>query len=341
MAVTHADIAKLSRVSRPTVSQVLRSPSNPRFPEATRQRVLEAAAQLEYVPNRLASGMREGRTYTLGLIMPYNVPELMDTAEQVATGLGYTLQIQFTYQPDVAAEERALQAVLERRVDGIIWQPTGLVESYDKLLPQIRNSGVALVLLERSLPGLEQADLVYSDTEAGSRQAVHHFQEQGYSHIVYVVRSLTYPLRQQRLAEFQALAPEATYLELKPSDDARARIADCLRATSSPVALYCDSDFDSLAAVRAAEDIGRVVPAEVGVLGLSDMLVGGSMRFGEISTPTISSVRRHHHRIGRRCAELLHEQLEGDHRGSEASREHCAIQPTLIQRVSTSRNDLG
>jgi DNA-binding LacI/PurR family transcriptional regulator len=281
--------------------------------------------------------MRDGRTQTLGLVVSSNVPELMDTAEQVADKLGYALLIQFTYLPDVEAEQRALQVALERRVDGLIWQPTGHAEEYGQVIRQLRGSSAKLVMLQRSLPELSHCDLVYSDTASAARQVVAHLHEQGYQRLVYVTRSLDQSMRQQRLADFQAAAPEGHYIELHPSQQQRSDLSASLKQFTPPVAFYCDSDFDTVDVMAAAQSLGWRVPEDVGVVGLNDMLLGSRMRFGEITTPTVSAVRRHHDHIARRCVELLYRQLHQTNSGESAASEICAVQPTLTPRASTNR----
>ena len=62
--VTHVDIAKHCNVSKSAVSKVLQNPEHAEFPPETRQRILDAAEELHYVPNSLATGLRTGKTAT-------------------------------------------------------------------------------------------------------------------------------------------------------------------------------------------------------------------------------------------------------------------------------------
>ena len=83
---TQVDVARLAGVSRATVSYVLNSQTDGRVPisEETRQRVLEAVAELDYVPDAHARALRSGSTKTIGLIIPdIHNPHFWEVADAV------------------------------------------------------------------------------------------------------------------------------------------------------------------------------------------------------------------------------------------------------------------
>ena len=92
---TQADVAKLAGVSRATVSYVVNNQTSDRVPisEETRKRVLEAVAELSYVPDARAQALRSGSTKTIGLIIPdIHNPyfwEIADGVEKEAYAAGY------------------------------------------------------------------------------------------------------------------------------------------------------------------------------------------------------------------------------------------------------------
>ena len=94
---TQADVAKLAGVSRATVSYVVNNNTSDRVPisEKTRQRVLTAVAELDYVPDARAQALRSGNTKTIGLIIPdIHNPffwEIADGVEQEADAVGYRI----------------------------------------------------------------------------------------------------------------------------------------------------------------------------------------------------------------------------------------------------------
>ncbi|PFG34920.1 LacI family DNA-binding transcriptional regulator [Sanguibacter antarcticus] len=71
MAVTSADVAHASGVSRTTVSYVLNDRSGTTISDATRRRVLEAAEQLGYAPSAAARTLRRGRSDLVLVVLPH------------------------------------------------------------------------------------------------------------------------------------------------------------------------------------------------------------------------------------------------------------------------------
>lgn len=330
MSVTHSDIARLSGVSRAAVSQVLKNPDHPRFSAATRRLILDSARQLNHIPNRLASGLREGRTKTIGLVMPFNVPELLDTAQQIANAADHSFVPQFTFKPDPAAERRAILSLLEHRVDGFIWQPSAEADAYGDLLEMIRNSGTHLMYLERRLSELP-GDLVYSDTRLGTRLALDHFRQQGFDRVVYLTSDTRYRLRQQRLEEYLAINGGGPYIELVRPDEELLFMADELFVGGGRLGLYCDSDLTGLRVMHLAQDRGLKLPQQVGLIGLGELRIAG-MYVGDMIRPGMTTVRRHHDQIARLSTDHLLKRCEGTLVGEPIS---LSVAPSLVVRSST------
>lgn len=120
MPVTIKDIAASLELDHSTVGYALSGKGT--IKEETRERVLKAAEQMGYVPNRLARQMRVGQSRILGVIMPnvvmgYN--ELIQFMFRYAFQRGYELQIALT-EFDEELERRAVQGLLESQVAGLV-----------------------------------------------------------------------------------------------------------------------------------------------------------------------------------------------------------------------------
>ena len=68
--VTSHDVAARAGVSQATVSLVFSGAEATRVGAATRVRVLEAARALGYEPNAVARALAQGRTSTVGIVIP-------------------------------------------------------------------------------------------------------------------------------------------------------------------------------------------------------------------------------------------------------------------------------
>src|SRR4051794_24367768 len=177
------DVAAHAGVSVATVSRVLNS--NPSVTQLTRDRVYAAMAALNYRPNAVARSLRTEATKTLGLIIgdilnPF-FTELARAVEDEAREAGYTVVIG-------NADERANQqdhyvrTLLEQRVDGLIICPTAEVTP---LVEEVSRSGLPLVFLDRTLPGIDVPSVRADGTQA-IMELIAHLRTLGHRRIAFI-----------------------------------------------------------------------------------------------------------------------------------------------------------
>ena len=331
--ITLEMIAKLSNVSRGAVSLVLRDPTHPRFSKGTRERILKVARDLDYVPNRIASGLRRGMSRIIGLVVPWNTPELLDTAELEAKRLGFGMMIQFTQNLDTVAERRALNDALESRVDGLIWLPSDPSSDYKSLVQKIRSTNTHVVLLESPVRSIAEADLVEIDYGDTMRTVLSGFLATGYQKIVYVTRGLSHPLRHLRAVMFNEFAREnGVDSELLAFD--RSSGLEPLRrcCQGQKTAFFCDSDWFAVDVAEMARSNKILIPSDIGIVALGDMLVGGSYRVCELSTPSFSAIRRPSGDMAALAVRLLTERIAGERSGQG---EIVRLPTVFVQRESS------
>lgn len=148
--VSLADVAKLADCTAASVSMVLND--SPLPSARMRERVRKAAAQLGYVPNRMAQSLKRGRTFTLGVVMPYcadsYVSALLDALSLEAAEFGFQLEIHF-HGWSVKEEDRALKTLGEARAEGIFL--SGSRSDYAKVatLESLRKQRIPVVGMMR------------------------------------------------------------------------------------------------------------------------------------------------------------------------------------------------
>jgi LacI family gluconate utilization system Gnt-I transcriptional repressor len=210
-AVTLTDVAREARVGESTASRVLRNQGS--FSEKTRQDVLQAAARLGYVPNRIAGTLASTGSKLIGILIPSltNIvfPDLLRGANAVLDAGGFQSVIGVTdYSP--AREETLIESLLS-------WRPHGLliagVEHTDRARAMLRGAGIRVAeLLDVDLdPGATPIDIVvgYSNRAAG-RASARHLIERGYRRIGYVGHDPSFDLRaKKRFEGFSAALAEA------------------------------------------------------------------------------------------------------------------------------------
>src|SRR5579864_4651839 len=159
---TMKDVAAEAGVSRATVSLVVRD--SPQIPEDTKARVRDAMERLGYVYDHRAAVMRAERTMTMGLVAtdvrnPY-FAELTMALETKLQEAGFALLLGYSLD-DRAREDRLLEVMVQRHVDGVFLIPSKDTVSAD-LQRWLWTSATPHVLIARRIKG-HDADYVGAD----------------------------------------------------------------------------------------------------------------------------------------------------------------------------------
>ena len=341
MAVTIADIAEKCSVSRGAVSQVLRNPNHPRFAAKTRRRIVEAAEELNYIPNTIARQLRHGKTMTLSFVMATNIVELMDEVGRAARKHGYGIAIQFTSSPEEGMEAKAINRAISSQVDGILWNPAFQSSCYLQVIEQLKSSGLPIVVVGSAIEGLTEADFVGFDCTLACKQVIEHFVDRGYNTVVHLTGNDVTPVRKNFIDEFQSKAANygvrAEVLILEKDEQVNEVLRDYLSAVGKPAGFYCENDWSSIELMRAAQSAGLAIPDEIGIVAMGDVLFGGCYRLGELVTPCLTAIRRPYRQMAFKAVELLVERIEEKYNG--AGRD-IILPMELIQRESTCRESI-
>ncbi|MDR0899798.1 MAG: LacI family transcriptional regulator, partial [Lactobacillaceae bacterium] len=117
------DVAREAGVSLATVSRVINNTNSVK--EATRLKVQDVIKKLDYHPNSLAKGLATSKSTTIGLIMPnltdLFTAELAQGVDAVAKMYSYSVVASITANNENLGKNDALQSLLEKQVDGIIY----------------------------------------------------------------------------------------------------------------------------------------------------------------------------------------------------------------------------
>ena len=184
------DVARRAGVSPATASRVLSGGDYP-VRAATRERVLEAAAELNFRPNRLARALVTARTSTIGAIVhdisdPY-FGGIVRGLEDEARLHGYQLFV-CSSDRDAERELEYVKALLSYSVDGLVFVGGGIKEKtyrreLRKTLDQFHTSGGAVVVLA---PHLYKCPSVVPDNEGGAALLTRHLLDLGHTRIGFV-----------------------------------------------------------------------------------------------------------------------------------------------------------
>jgi DNA-binding LacI/PurR family transcriptional regulator len=305
------EVAIRAGVSIKTVSNVVNGYAH--VSPATRARVEEAVAALDYRPNLSARSLRGGRSGIIALAVPeLAVPYFAELSQSVvrAAGLrGFTVLVDQTEGlPD--RERLVLEGIRPHLIDGVIFSPLALGQ--DELAR--RQDRTPMVLLgERVEAG--SMDHVAIDNVAAAREAVLHLAALGRTRIAALgaIRSAKGENARLRLAGYRegleaAGLPFRSELVAEVRDfhrhDGAAGMARLMALEPPPDAVFAFSDLLALGALRACYDRDLRVPEDIAVVGFDDI------EDGRYSAPSLTTVSPDKEHIARLAMDLLGTRLE-------------------------------
>lgn len=283
---TSADVGKAAGVSRSTVSLVLNDVAGQSIPEATRERVRAAAAQLGYVPNRQAAALRRGRTDTVLIPSPPGrlgtlVAAWIDEVEAALESRGYTVLL-YGDRNDRGA--RAIRRWIEMRP--LVVLTLGGRDLGDDMIAALHRGGIRTVIMTDDRPRLG-AHVFHVDHAAIGDVALSHLGARGRRRIGLIAPrdDMLVPIADRRWAH-AADDPdidriETVYADLEERDAARiARAVSDHRLDG--IAAFND-DFAMLA-LAGLTDAGIRVPDDVAIVGADNQPQSA------LSRPAITSI---------------------------------------------------
>lgn len=338
---TQVDVARLAGVSRTTVSFVINNQTGGRVPisEETRQRVLDAIAKLEYVPDARAQALRSGNTQTIGLIIPdiHNPHfwEVADGVEQEAYAAGYHILLS-SIPPENDQAEDIFKNLSHRRIDGLIMIPSFIYQSKEaqKTLAQLLKRRVPIVGIMADHGDKDyNFDRVISDYQDTTTEAMQHLLSLQHQRIGLIYGIAIPELGEDRLIAYQE-SLRAGGLTVDPDlivqcgptiEDSYQATRQLLTLPSPPTALLAINDFLAIGALRAVKDLGMDVPRDISLFGYDNVPLAKYL------VPRLSTASKDGEKMGRKAVQLLLARLQDPDR----PRQEIRLPARLILREST------
>ncbi|MBM7789406.1 LacI family DNA-binding transcriptional regulator [Tenggerimyces flavus] len=288
---TSRDVAALAGVSVATVSYVLTGRAT-KVGAETRQRVLEAARQLDYAPNQSARSLRRRKTERICLVVgSIGVPaydqlarELHDKADEEGHGV-LTIVVN-----NAQRAAQTIELLHQRIADGAVIASSVPFLDGDALRALAR-SGLPLVVMSNELEP-EGFDVVRAPERPACTEAVDHLFAIGRKRVAYVGhhREVSGDSgNHERLAAYEDSIQRhgAKRIVVDGADDrvvAYRAVENLLRQKDKPDAIFAASDRAAISAIWAARDAGLAVPTDLAVVGV------GNLEDGLITKPPLSTV---------------------------------------------------
>jgi DNA-binding LacI/PurR family transcriptional regulator len=268
------DVARLAGVSQKTVSRVFND--EPYVGQGVRQRVLEAARQLEYRPNLAARALHSGRTHRIGVASLgsafFGPSTLLVALDRAARETGYALSIVNTLEDEQGSLGDALQSLLAQGVDAIV-----LSEPIDEGGPPLVVDVPVLTLGQAPSVSAPKV-LTVGGIEGGdpAEEAVTHLLSLGHSTVHHVAGPLRWWAARERLEGWQRVLNEhdrtvPSYIEGDWTAASGYRAGQDLARDREVTAVFVANDDMAIGVLRALHEAGRRVPRDIGLVGFDDI----------------------------------------------------------------------
>ena len=271
--VSIKDIAERAGVSISLVSFVLNGKSREhRVGEEIAERITRIAEEMRYVPNMVAKGLRSGRTYTIGFIIPdLEAPyfaKLSGIIEREASVRGYSILMGSTGESDTRASG-VIELLRSRGVDGIIAAPNQ--GSRDEI-ERVASEGMPVIMVDRHYSGSDIATVTLDNRKA-AYDATCGLIERGYRNI----KAVTYRSGLEHIGDrvegyLAAIAENGLIPEVFNADYYNRRegierwIASVMSGPDKPDALLFMADILCVDGIIELTKAGYAIPEDVAVI---------------------------------------------------------------------------
>lgn len=312
------EVARLAGVSIATASRVIGATDYP-VSSGTRQRVLDAALELDYVPNALARGLLKSQIAVVGVIVhditdPYFSEVVRGVEDAAAPGEYLVITCSSDRNPE--RENAYVRLLRSMRAAAVIFAGSGMDDPERNVelarhLAEIRANGAAVVHLSPHAFGAPEVGV---DNAAGIAAMVAALAGLGHRQIAFLAGPTTLYVARERLAGYRRgldevglVADESIILHTTFDREGGARGVDALLASGIPfTAICCANDLLALGVLERLAELGIRVSEGMSVAGFDDISVAG------MTAPPLSTVRLPLRELGRRGFEYAVRQLAGE-----------------------------
>jgi LacI family transcriptional regulator len=269
------DIARIAEVSVATVSYVLNKKEGSRISEATKNKILEVAKSINYIPNKIAKSLKMSKSKLIGLIVAdisndfYS--NIARSIEDEAMKLGYTLLIG-SCDENPEKFRKLTELFSEQQVDGMIIAP--VVDS-DEAINKLINEEYPIVTIDRYLKNISLPGVMINNSEI-SEYICDHLVKKNFDEIIYVGYDTELPHlidRQdgfdKRIAKSKVSSKTVLIGIHNITEEVHAKLKENLDL-SKKTAIYFSSNKLGIAGLRYLIDNNINVPEDISLVAFDE-----------------------------------------------------------------------
>lgn len=329
------DVARLSGVSKRTVSRVINGATN--VGANTREKIQKVIDELGFSPDKQARGLAASRSFLLGLI--YDNPDAL-YIDQVQRGVldvcsekGYELVVHPCnyYSPQFI--ENCIKFVKRSNIDGVAILPP--VSESKELAAALRENGINYVRMA-SVDLDDHANIVVSDDRAAISDLARYLVSLGHRDIAIISGPQAYYSSIERLEGFRDTLKELG-IELPPNRVIEGKNSyesgiECARSlliqSSRPAVIFANNDEMAAGVLKVAHEMGIRIPEELSIAGFDDNLLASRV------IPSLTTVKRPVTAMASLAAKKIIAMIENV---PTDEMEDYLVKPHLIIRESTRK----
>jgi len=304
---TIKEIAQRLNVSVSTVSRALHD--HPSIGLRTKMQVQKLAEELHYEPNQAAISFKQGKTMTLGVILPSLGEEFFSMAingiEDVATQNKYTVLIGQSHD-NTEREVQIVDTMRRHRVDGLIVSLAKTTKSYEHF-EQLEKYNIPVVFFDR-VPGNPDAYTVSCNLQNSSVELVDWLVQQGHKKIGFIKGPDAILHSRERLIGYQEglkkhrIKPDtafvvATDLSVTKTNDAMHKL---LALKNRPTAVIAFNDYVALDAIKYARSQGVRINKDISFVSYANLPITSYMDY-----PPVASVEQFPYQQAEKATQIL------------------------------------
>jgi LacI family transcriptional regulator len=290
---TIKDVAKMAGVSISTVSRVINNKDG--VSEDLEDKIKLAIEKLKYKPNIVARSLKSKTTKSLGLIVPSIenavFPSLIKVIEDTGKKYGFST-ILCNSDGSVEEEARYLQLLLEKQVDGIIFNAMGI---YDERFEIVRDTNTPIIVLGKKIEGFKTTNVTVNNFR-GAYMAVEHLIKSGMRDIAFLFGQLEASSAIDLRYEGYKAALKDNNIKFREElvitgnwsfEGGISATEELLSKKVKFDSVFASNDLIAIGCIEKLLDRGYSIPQDISIIGYDDIPVARMIRphLSTVSTP--------------------------------------------------------
>ncbi|HLK29876.1 MAG TPA: LacI family DNA-binding transcriptional regulator [Puia sp.] len=332
---TIKEIAKRLGISVSTVSRALHDHHS--IGLRTKMRVRQLASELNYEPNKTAINFKQGKTFTIGVILPNLSESFFSSAisgiEDFANTKNYNVLLGQSHD-NKEREISIVDAMKNQRVDGMLVSVSKNTVSYGHF-ELLKKYNIPLVFFDR-VPDMANIHYVACRLENGMLEAIEYLVKKGHKHIALINGPETLIATKERFECYvSALKKNKLKVDEKyivstdlTAEQTHVAMKQLLLLKSRPTAIIAFNDYVALDAMQFAKKEKIKINKDISFVSFANLPICNYME-----NPPLASVEQFPYQQGQKAAEILLQMV--DNKKSEPLNEPYAMHFTIDSKLET------